>query len=31
VITVKGLFKEFEGLKVLRGIDQRVEKAKSWW
>jgi polar amino acid transport system ATP-binding protein len=29
VITVKGLFKEFEGLKVLRGIDQRVEKGEK--
>ncbi len=29
MITVKGLFKEFEGLKVLRGIDQRVEKGEK--
>jgi polar amino acid transport system ATP-binding protein len=29
VITVKGLYKEFEGLKVLRGIDQRVEKGEK--
>ena len=29
VITVKGLTKEFEGLKVLRGIDQRVEKGEK--
>ncbi len=29
MITVKGLTKEFEGLKVLRGIDQRVEKGEK--
>jgi polar amino acid transport system ATP-binding protein len=29
VITVKGLTKEFEGLKVLRGIDQHVEKGEK--
>ena len=29
MITVKGLTKEFEGLKVLRGIDQQVEKGEK--
>jgi ABC-type polar amino acid transport system ATPase subunit len=29
VITVKGLTKDFEGLKVLRGIDQHVEKGEK--
>jgi len=29
VITVKGLCKEFEGLKVLRGIDQHVETGEK--
>ncbi len=29
MITVKGLTKEFDGLKVLRGIDQRVEKGEK--
>ncbi len=29
MITVKGLHKEFEGLKVLRGIDQHVEKGEK--
>ncbi len=29
MITVKGLYKEFEGLKVLRGIDQHVEKGEK--
>jgi ABC-type polar amino acid transport system ATPase subunit len=29
VITVKGLYKEFEGLKVLRGIDQQVARGEK--
>ncbi len=29
MITVKGLYKEFEGLKVLRGIDQHVETGEK--
>jgi arginine/lysine/histidine transport system ATP-binding protein len=29
VITVKGLYKEFDGLKVLRGIDQHVETGEK--
>jgi polar amino acid transport system ATP-binding protein len=29
VITVKGLYTEFDGLKVLRGIDQHVEKGEK--
>ena len=29
MITVKGLTKDFEGLKVLRGIDQHVEKGEK--
>ena len=29
MITVKGLYKEFDGLKVLRGIDQHVEKGEK--
>ncbi len=29
MITVKGLYKDFEGLKVLRGIDQHVETGEK--
>ena len=29
MITVKGLYKEFEGLKVLKGIDQHVDKGEK--